>query len=134
MLNSCYAISRFSWYSLSSWYQFRMFLLLLMIGMCPRMSQDANGMKIEAWNDLKPWFQISVFRQFSQVCILVFGAACSLISLGLWFWVCIEHARSKILHKISSIHGFTYLILWNLFESFPCAFWFKSDQFSSKLA
>ena len=46
------------------------------------------------------------------------SAACSLMALGLWCWVCIEYVRSKILHTISSIRGFQYLILQNLFQIF----------------
>ena len=48
MLGSCYANSEILLHSLTMGYQFRVFLLLLMIGKRPGMSQDANGIKVEA--------------------------------------------------------------------------------------
>ena len=72
------------------------------------------------WDLNRPRTLKSVFNFWTifQVCVLFLSAACSLILLGLWSWVCIEHVRSKILHKILWIHCFQYLISWNLFQIF----------------
>ena len=48
MLESCNAISKTSRFSLSSWYQFKAFLLMLMMEKRSMMSQNANGTKIGA--------------------------------------------------------------------------------------
>ena len=48
MLELCYAISRTLLHSLTHGYQFRVFLLMLMIEKRSVVLQDANGMKVDA--------------------------------------------------------------------------------------
>ena len=110
MLESCYANSEILLHSLTMGYQFRVFWLLLMIEKRPVVLQDANGTKIKAWIDLKASFQSWVFCEKFQYAMLVLGAACSLLGLGLCSGSYSEASRSTKTNKISWIHCFQYLI------------------------
>ena len=123
MLESCYTIPEILRYSPDSWYQFRVFWWLILIEKRSRMSQDANGMKVEAWIDLKASFQCLCFREKFQFAKGSWGAACSLRALGFHSSSYIEAIRLKILHKIHGIQCFQYLISWNLFQIFSMCIW-----------
>ena len=135
MLGLCYAISEFSWYSFIHGYQFKVFLLMLMIGTRSESLKEATGIKIGAWIDLETRFQFWVFYEKFQYAMELWGAACSLVqALGLCSSTCMERFRSRKLDKIQCIDDFTYLILENLFWIFFHVIWFNHDQILSKLA
>ena len=52
MLRMWYAIWKFSRFSQCSWYQFKVFLLMLMTGTRSESPKEAIGMKVEAWISL----------------------------------------------------------------------------------
>ena len=81
-----------------------------MIGISSGMLKDADGTKIEAWIDLETGFQCLCFMEKFQFAKGSWGAACSLLALGLHSCICKEAIRLEKLIQIQGIHCFQYLI------------------------
>ena len=118
MLKKCYTIMNFLQRSLSHRRLFLELLWLRLIGTPPRMLKDADGTKIAAWIDLKPWFQFLSFMRNFQFAMACLCAACSPFGIRSWFWSYREAIRLKILNKIHGHNGFWRFDFHDLFHIF----------------
>ena len=127
MSKSCHAISRCSWYNLSLWYRFRVFQWMFLIGIWSGVPEEAFGIRIRAWLHLKTGFQCLSFCEKFQFANCSWGAACSLLGLGLCSSTCKEAIRSTISTKISCNYE---LKIWFFFIIFPISFtWFLCKSY-----
>ena len=108
--------------------------LMLLIQKDCLMSLEGNRMDFVAWNDLELGFQFWVFKPKFQGCQWSSCAAQWSFWLGLYSGLCNEPIRSRILIKISCIHGFWDLIFKIFFQIFSMCFCTNHDQFSPNLS
>ena len=121
-------------YRAGSLYQFFEFWWMFLIGNRSMKLQQANETKIVPWIALEWGFQFWVFWTKFQVWWWVFCAASWSLWLGLYSGLSIEPIRSRILIKISCIHGFWDLIFKIFFQIFSMCFCTNHDQFSPNLS